>query len=668
MPDPVSTATPSGSPVVEQTVFDEVADAQIAAQGPAFLFDMVKKDEVDWMANHVSTSDATRRKFVDVWDEIWLNYLVTFPSGSIFPLRNQVPAALLGLANIVPAYQAKLKDPETHQVIETLAAMGIGLIFGSRDYLQAMPIGIDDPEKARMMTRLIMAVLEQPGMFRTVYQLLKSSFIFGTSILEIGWESLERPQVVRKPIYDGFGRLIGREFSVQPVKYREGPLLREVDIYDWYPDFAGTRIQEDMAFVAKRFRITKHKALAMANAGIYNKDDVMLAIRMGENVLSQDPQTYPELGGVGFQRTKYPEHSHVLPQKYGQMTGFEGWGDVPFREPDGYQNRVITVLNGVRVRSHINPFIDGMKPFKEILVNPIPGRHYGLAPAEVIRFLQDAADNFLMVMNDAADLAIHMPILMGNAFGGDPDRLKRRMPLDVIECANVDQVKPLPVDTNVLTYAANELMRKKFTMREAAGAPNPTQGIESQGEATATEISTVSRFATQRIELMTQVIEKDDLPWIGRTLHSRIRQFIPDEGAIATLAGEQFRVRLDDIDFDSDVRFVGSRQAISKFQNTARFREALNVLGTNPEIVMMYPELVTRYFRDGLDMADAENVVKAAILSFQQKTIAEMSMQAAAGSGGPGGGGGGPESPAGQTEASMGTEESATEEEGQAIE
>jgi hypothetical protein len=102
MPDPVSTATPSGSPVVEQTVFDEVADAQVAAQGPAFLFDMVKKDEVDWMANHVSTSDATRRKFVDVWDEIWLNYLVTFPSGSIFPLRNQVPAALLGWRTSCP--------------------------------------------------------------------------------------------------------------------------------------------------------------------------------------------------------------------------------------------------------------------------------------------------------------------------------------------------------------------------------------------------------------------------------------------------------------------------------------------------------------------------------------------------------------------------------------
>jgi hypothetical protein len=665
MPDPQSTAVLQGSAVLQPAVYDEVGDSQ-AAEGPAFLFDMVKKDEVDYMHNHVMMSDNTRRKFVDVWDEIWMNYLVTIPQGNVFPLRNVVPAQLIGLPGYGQPVQpwARLKDPETHQVVETLAAMGIGLIFGSRDYLQAMPIGIDDPEKARLMTRLIMAVLEQPGMFRTIYQLLKSSFIFGTSILEIGWETCERPQVVRKPILDPFGNLLGRTFDIETVKYKDGPLLREVDIYDWYPDFAGTRIQEDMTFVAKRFRITKHKALAMANAGIYNKDDVMLAIRLGEDSQAKQPDN---IGGAGSYAQQYTEGQAMLPQKYGQMTGFEGWGDVPFREPDGYQNRVITVINGVNVRSHLNPFIDGMKPFKEIIMNPIPGRHYGLSPAEVIRFLQDAADNMLMVLNDAADLAIHMPLLMGSAFGGDPDRLKRRMPLDVIECANPDMVKPIPCDTNVLTFATNYLMRQKMTMREAAGAPNPTQGIESQGEATATEISTISRFATQRIELMTQVIEKDDLPYIGRTIANRIRQFIPDEGAIATLAGDQFRVKLDQIDFEADVRFVGSRQAISKFQNTARYREALNVLGTNPEIVMLYPELVTRYFRDGLDMADAENVVKAAIASYQQKMMAEFAMQAAA-SGDMKGAEGGPESAASQTEASMGTEEGATEEEGQAVE
>ena len=403
----------------------------------------------------------------------------------------------------------------------------------------------------------------------------------------------------------------------------------------------------------------------MAKAGIYDMEDVKLAIRTGQDTIARNPEG---LGGQsGHNYGMMPEQQHMLPQKYAQLTGFEGWGEVPFREPDGYQNRVITVLNGVRIRSHLNPYIDGMKPFKEFIMNPIPGRHYGLSPAEVIRFLQDAADNMLMVLNDAADLAIHMPLLMGNAFGGDPDRLKRRMPLDIIECANVDAVKPIPVDTNVLTFATNYLMRQKMTMREAAGAPNPTQGIESQGEATATEISTISRFATQRIELMTQVIEKDDLPWLGRTIANRIRQFIPDEGAIATLAGDQFRVKLDQIDYEADVRFVGSRQAISKFQNTARYREALNVLGTNPEIVMLYPELVTRYFRDGLDMADAESVVKAAITSYQQKLMVDYAMQAGQADK-LSGGEGGPESAAGQTEASMGTEESATEEEGQAVE
>lgn len=665
MPDPVSVATPVGVPIVRETVED---DTPQGGQSATFLFDMAKKNEVDWMFNHISTSDNTRRKYVDIWDEIWLNYLVSFPDGQVFPQRNVVPISLQGLTQGQAQGQARLKDPETHQVIETLAAMGIGLIFGSRDYLQAMAIGMDDPEKARMMTRLIMAVLEQPGMFRTIYQLLKSSFIFGTSIMEVGWETLSRPQVVRKPVYDAMGQLLTREFGVEEVKYKDGPMIREVDIYDWYPDFAGTRIQEDMAFVAKRFRITKHKALAMAEAGIYDMDDVREAIARGNDTQSGNAQQFA--GGdsgqtASMQIARYSEETHSLPDKYGLMTGFEGWGEVPFREPDGYQNRVITILNGVRVRSHLNPLIDGAKPFKEILVNPIPGRHYGLSPAEVIRFLQDAADNLLMVFNDAADLAVHAPLLMGSAFGGDPDRLQRRTPNDIIECSNVDQVKPIPADTNVLTFGANEMLRRKIVMREAAGAPNATQGVESSGETTATEVSTITRFATQRIELMTQIIERDDLPWLGRTLHSRLRQFLPNEGAIATLAGEQFRVRLDDIDFDSDVRFVGSRQAMSKFQNTARFREALGVLGTNPEIVMMYPELVTRYFRDGLDIEDGENVVKRAIVSFQQKMMTELAMQA--GQAGELEGQGGPESPAAGTEETFGTAVGETQKEGEAV-
>jgi hypothetical protein len=294
---------------------------------------------------------------------------------------------------------------------------------------------------------------------------------------------------------------------------------------------------------------------------------------------------------------------------------FEYWGKVPYRTSDGASNRVITVLNDQCVRSHINPFIDGAIPFKEIVVNPIAGRFYGLAPTEVLRYLQDSTDNMLMVLNDAANQAVEPSMVVGTAFGGDTEAVRKRE--RIIEARNVDAVKPLPVDLNALQFAGAELFRRKAGMREASGA-NAQQLLSSEGgDRTATAASELVRLTSQRVELMVQLMERDDYPWIGRTLHSRLRQFLPSGGGAALFRGETMQFNVEDIDFDADVRFVGSRHNLSAFQVLAQYREALNVLGTNPAIVMQFPELIVRYLRDGLKILDAERIVAEAAKKYQ---------------------------------------------------
>ena len=163
---------------------------------------------------------------------------------------------------------------------------------------------------------------------------------------------------------------------------------------------------------------------------------------------------------------------------------------------------------------------------------------------------------------------------------------------------------PIEFDTNVLAAGTSELIRRKQNVREASGATNPTQAIPSGSRQTATEVTELVRLASQKVELMVQLVERDDYPWIGNTIHSRLRQFLSRERE-EVLAGEQFPVTLDDVDFDADIRFVGARQAQSKFQKAASLREALNVLGTNPGIIPILRDVVVRYFRDGLDIQDA---------------------------------------------------------------
>jgi len=348
----------------------------------AFLRDRQRLKETDFVLDFVEKSRQQREPFLEVWREVLDNYLVA-------PVRNTRSAVpRIGSRQFATSRalvtdsrgHSVLKDPETNQIIDTLAAQGIGLLMPSMDYIQAMPIGFDDTQKARFLGKLLQGILQSPGTYRTNFTAFKDGFIFGTAILEIGWETRTRLQVVNEPVFDPkTGFLIGQKPGVGEVVYRDGPLIRQKDIFDFYPDPSGTRIQENMLGVAHKFRISKQEALRLGEAGVYSLNQVREAVRRG----SDDVQKSRE-------EKRFEDIERETHDDYGMLTGFEFWGEVPFAPPDGSRNRVITVLNGVHVRSHINPYMDGNIPFKEIVLNPISGRFYGLGIGEVIRFLQDS--------------------------------------------------------------------------------------------------------------------------------------------------------------------------------------------------------------------------------------------------------------------------------------
>lgn len=575
-----------------------------------------------FVLDFVEASERKRRPFSQMWDELLDNYMVAQPGGST-RVFNPNGFRLFGDSGS-RSLRARLKDSGSHEAVESLASQGLGLLLSSRDYLQATPIGLDDPEKARLISNVIMGVLDSPNFFATIYGGLKDSFIFGTSVMELGWSKRSRRQVTQRPVRDPFtGELLTVESSSEIVTYEDMPSLRFVDIYDFYPDPSGTRIQYDMIGVAKRFTITVPEARAMARRGVYNKAAVEMAAKMAQK---------REVRTSGEDDTRFsdvPDQEKEVPDEMLLLTGLEYWGQVPWKPLDKADNRVVTLLEGVHVRSTINPFIDGNIPFKEVTMNPINGRFYGLGPLEVARFLQDSADNMLMTMTDATNMMVNGPLLAGNAFAGDLNRLRRKKFNDVIRCSNPDAVKPLPLDLSAMQLGGIEYVRRQEAMRRATGSLDP-QNISDGERDTATKVSEVVRLASQRLELQIQIIEKDDFPWLGRGIHSRIKQFMPSAGAVATLAGEQFPITLDDINVEADVRFVGSRQAMSKSQQFAQTSQLLTVLGQNPMLALQFPEILTRHFRDSMEIKDAEAIVARAAQVAQQM----MEQQALSASGG----------------------------------
>jgi hypothetical protein len=612
-------------------------------------------DEMAYVLEFIERSDRYRQRFVPIWDEVLANYLVVpFGAGGQGLIDMKSGRGLLPYRYTGKRQRSVLKDPETHQIIETITAQAIGLLLGGRDYITAIAAGRDDYEKARLVGRLLQAIMESPGVWATHYQLFKDAFLFGIAILKIGWETRQRMQYVMR----------GGKMVPEPTIYRDRPLQTIVDHYNFYPDPTGTRINGNMVGVAERFQITFREAVRLSKPGpngeppVYDAALVNAAISRRINELEKGKKS----SGEASASRRFPNLPMSLPYQMEMLDGFDYYGESPIDHPDGFSNRVVTLLNGVNVRTRGNQFLDGQKPYVEVAINPIGGRFYGLGVGEVVRFLQDSADNMLMTFNDAANLAVNSPLLVGQGWGGNDQELKAREPNALIFCTDPKAVQPVPVDLGVLEFAAGELLRRKLSMREASGATNPLQAIGGPQEKTATETSELVRLASQRVEQMVLLIERDAYPRIGKMLHSRLRQFLPDGGAVATLAGEQFEVPFEAVDVDADIRFVGSRQAGSKFQKAATYRTVAQVLGTpaGMNLALLYPEVLVRWFRDGLEITDAEDIIKKAT----ERALAMQKLQMAAKGGGPDQAGATSDA---NTEETFGTQAGETERDGQAV-
>jgi len=628
-----------------------MSDPQSTVGAAPRITDPIKRqEEADFLLKHIEDSLEMRRPYISIWREIEDNILVR-------PTRQSVPNFLrYGPASSNayftepsrPGYSI-LKDPESHQINETLVAQGLQILLGPPDYLTAVPRGYDDPEKARQLANMLMAIFDQPGNYGTMYRAFKDSFGYGISYLQIGWEERTRMQVTEVPTINPLtGQQEGTNYIPQEVLYRQQPRIDVIDHYDVYPDPNGTRIHVDMEFIAKRFRISPQQALDLARAGVYDMEATRRALAKHSD------------GRPGRAAPKGDERFEAFAEQRPRSTliyGFEGYGRVPISYSDKVTNRFITMLNGEIVRSQINPFRDGEIPIVEIVVNPMTGRHYGFSPLEAVRYLQDSTDVMLMTLTDAADYMVRPNLLVGN-FGGDPNALRRREANALIMCRDPKMVAPVPTDFNALTIAQAELARRKITMREASGATNPLQAIPTSDRATATEVSELTRLASQRIDVMVRLIERDNMPIIGRLVHSRLRQFIPpDSDLLAVLNGEPLTVPFEAINVDADVRFGGSRLFMSKFQRGAQMREFLNILGQFPQLLLTAPELVVKYGRDILGIEDAEPIVmKMSARQAAMMVAAEQQASAAASASG---------SPQGPE--SFGTTAGQTEQEGQAI-
>jgi hypothetical protein len=151
-------------------------------------------------------------------------------------------------------------------------------------------------------------------------------------------------------------------------------------------------------------------------------------------------------------------------------------------------------------------------------------------------------------------------------------------------------------------------------MRNAMNARDPVQGIFKQtGDSTATSDTLTYQAATQNTDQLAVLIERDELPQMGRLINDLFYINLDDEGKIFRRVGETetTQVKYFDIDATTDITFVGARSVLGKQQRANQFRDFAQLVLSNPLTASSidWNEFVRRYGDEALDVRGLEHLM-----------------------------------------------------------
>jgi hypothetical protein len=586
-----------------------------------------------FVLNVIRAAEAARDDFLPRWEESWMNYLVV-PKGEA-ALRGRTDDPLnRRYGSVFPrrAGHAQLKDPESHQVVESLLAETMTQLFPEDGYVKARPTGGEDFPLAQGTNKIIEHVLGLPRHQRILYQWLKDAFVVGTGVTFGDWDFEEDFEIVRT-ISEVAGLSVS-QFARVLTTIKDDVRLENVDVTDFYP-VPGADNFDDLKGAARRVELFGPALLRAAEGA--TPDHGWDAAKLREAV---------ELGFEGIQKSQENIRTHLdrdesdAPMsEFKPVVGFEYWGEVPWAgtsdDPieNGSRRRRLLVVNGMLVREQDWPLRRARLPFFDITVNPISGRLYGLSPLEVIRFDQDFADVLKQMLARAVVKSVDPPHVYNVHQGVSPAKVaafRGNVPIgvegDVRTAFGQAEYNP-PISQADSIY--QNIVKPQ--MREAAGAQG---GVQGQGlgskRFSASEAQSQARAQFARPNMIAQFIEKVSLPPLGGWLLDQYAMNIEDNATLTERFGQDFEVTLQDLQPKHDVRFVGGRREHDKLSKASAMERFLAVVQQTPEIRAQIPwtEFLKIYTKAidlpdlvaliGQDRVLAENTaLQAALSQFQ---------------------------------------------------
>ena len=595
------------------------------------------KAATEFINDCVEQAHKVRKPYEPGWDENWSNYRVesTYQQQS----NKTHPMAMTDKFTTAPINF--LKTPESHQGLNTLRALLLASLYGVRDYVQADPVGPEDVDKAKKVSHLVMYGCERPGNFRTNWETLGDSLCFGLGSYSARWKTDTRLVPRRLPVPDPTqpGEFLRdpRTGSIMTVLNNvmapvfDDPVLETDDLYDTWFDPSANRYDQ-LKWKVKRFRMRDEELMALMQDPNWDAEGI-------DQVLADEPPDSSK--ATGPDGTKSPklltesltDEDMEDVKEYGYYGGWMIEGMIPTEVAEsigGIDARgavVVRIINGICIQAIQSPQRNGQIQGGLITILPTGRGIYGLSPLTIVRYLQDVSDTQLILTVQALIDSVYSNYIIGGGEGPNLAKdLERRRPRQSFTLqGDVDQLAPLPKDYTGVSIAMQSLQLLSQTMRNAMNARDPVQGIQKQtGDTTATETQTVASAALQNADQMAVLIERDELPTMGKLILDLFYIHLDDEGKVFRRVGDTYtdNVSFYDIDSTSDLTFIGARQSLSKAAKASQFRDFATMMLSNPLTAasMDWDGFVRRYGDEAMDIRGLEQLM----LSDPEEILARM--------------------------------------------
>lgn len=434
---------------------------------------------------------------------------------------------------------------ETLEACESITAQEVQTIFGETKPVLVQGREQTDETKARLIENLLEYYFDMMGWKAKVLRQIRQKNKYGTTIARVCWCYEEKDLTERTPDGITASRRITKNHP--DIEYLD---LNDVAVDPGKPDI------DRMDWVIVRKRCTWDYIKERERRGLYSAEQVKKISRTGGNSTDRSKEN---LQAIGINYMFFDENLYEILEYWGKAPRWWVDDDIDVNSEDAYElvECVMEVVtDGPTLRLERNPYWHQEKPFVMGHFIQVDDEAFGMGVCEITEYLQQELNDKRNQLLDHATEQIAPPLIINRAASIDDSQIQLKPFQKIKSDIPGDQaITPMRLGGNPMENVTMDNVIKQ-DIRNQTGATNPVQGVSSNKDQTAFEISTLQNRGSARINISTVDFAEKFLKRAYRLMYAMIQQYVDQEMVVRIVGKDGIRwekVTPEDVACDYDV-------------------------------------------------------------------------------------------------------------------